>query len=590
MLQCSVHVECISHKHDHHLYKAAKKSSNLGSILRLSVSVAVLSILFVFASFTGLAQNPPVDIPDPSKLEDQFKERSLPQSKLIIQTPEKREGGLGPDENIRFMLHSIQIAGGTVFSEAELKKFYISDLEHEISVGRIFDIAAELTAHYRNQGYILSRVVVPAQEVKNGEITLVAVEGYIENVSVEGDNIPTKRLLARLAGKIKGSKPLKASELERYLLLANDVPGVTATAVLKASETPGATDLAVVVTYDKSDVFASANNRGSRFNGPLQIQAGVQVNSVAGGPSRTGLRLVSSSQTREFKLLELSHQHFVSSEGTFLSFVGRRTFSRPGASLRELDIESNSASARFAVQHPLIRSRAKSLYVRAGLSVRNTSTEILDTAFSEDRVRVAHIGATYDFVDSLDGINLLDIEVSQGLDVFNATRTRSSTQSRADAETKFLKVNGSVMRLQRLASGVSLLADVAGQFTNDGLVASEEFALGGTQYGRAFDPSEITGDRGIAGRMELRYDDVLPGTPIERYQAYIFADYGRVWNRIDGRYQSVDIGSAGGGLRITLNKNVSAYFELAAPIEKTPDFADRFGNSVRGFFGINFRF
>jgi hemolysin activation/secretion protein len=536
------------------------------------------------------AQDQPPVLPDPSQLESQFDEKKLPQSKIVIRSQITGQQPLAPEDDIQFTLKGLTISSATVFTEADFRQFYEENLGKNISVSRLFDIASRITAFYRNQGYILSSVTVPAQEITDGLATLIAVEGYIDQVSVEGDISSGEKLLTELGAKIAQSRPLKADDLERYILLANDIPGVNATAVLQASQTPGATDLAIVVSQDKARAFASINNRGARFSGPVQGQFGAEVNSIIGGASRTGVRVVGSAQTSEFKLFEFSHQNVLGTEGTTISLMGRRTLSRPGSALSDLDIESDSSSGRVSIQHPILRTRAKSFYVRAGFDIRDTKTEILGEDFSEDRIRVVRVGAAYDFVDRFDGVNLIDIEVSKGLDIFNATQTGDPFQSRLDAETGFLKVNGSVRRLQRIAPKISLLLDIDGQFTGDGLAASEELALGGSQFGRAFDPAEITGDRGVAGRAELRYAGTLRNKYVEQYQVYVFGDYGIVWNRVNNAYRSVDLGSVGAGLRFSLTEHVSVYAELATAIEKTPDYAERWGDTLRGFAGISLNF
>jgi len=537
-----------------------------------------------------IAQDTPPDIPDPSKLEDQFDTRKLPQSKAIIHIPEDAESILQPENDVRFRLTEVSIEGATVFSNRELITFFDEYINTEISISRALDIAARMTAFYRNEGYILSRVVVPAQAIENGVLTLVVVEGYIGSVTIDGDISSGKRLLSRLGDKITASRPLKANVLERYILLANDLPGVTARAVLQAAQEPGATDLTIVVTQNKARQFLSVNNRGSRFNGPVQAQVGAEFNSLLGGHNKTGLRLVGATQLSEFKLAEIRHDHHFGAEGTHMSLVARYSKSQPGASLADLDIESTSASGQVSIIHPVIRSRAKSLFVRGGVRLRNTETDVLGTHYTEDRTRVAFAGVAYDFVDGLGGINLIDIEVSQGLDVLDATQTGDVEQSRSDAETSFTKANASIMRLQKIAPKVSLLLDVSGQFTSDGLVASEEMAIGGGTYGRAFDPSEITGDRAVAARMELRYDGTVSSIIMNRYQLFVFADYGAVWNKVSGSYLREDLGSIGGGVRINFNRHLSAHFELALPYEKTDGYEERWGNSPRGFFGVNIRF
>ncbi|TNE64752.1 MAG: ShlB/FhaC/HecB family hemolysin secretion/activation protein [Alphaproteobacteria bacterium] len=558
--------------------------------MRLLAAASVAAGVGMHDTGGALAQETPPDIPDPSKLENQFDERKLPQSSIVIRGADEK-AATAPDPNIRFVLNGVSLEGATAVSPATLASFYAPYVGQEISLGQLYGIAAEMTAYYRNEGYILSRVVVPAQSIEGGHVRLAVVEGFIGKISVEGDIAFGVKFLEAMAAKIRASKPLKAADLERYMLLTNDLPGVKAQAVLQASkDTPGATDLTIVVTEDRAAFFAAVNNRGSKYNGPVQVQAGVELNSVLGPMSKTGVRVIAATQTDEFKSAELRHQMFLGHEGLQLTLVGRHTRSKPGASLAELEIDSKSNSGNVSLSYPVIRTRAKSLYVQAGLDIRDTRTDILGDPFTRDKVRKATLGATLDFIDGMNGINLVNVELGKGLDILGGKETGAPNMSRPDAQSDFLKVNVSAMRLQRIVPRVSLLLDVTGQYTDYALVASEEIALGGSQYGRAFDPSEISGDRGIAGRAELRYDGTTDNKWLNRYQVYSFIDYGTVWDRTDSGNRSISLGSVGAGMRLTLTDTVSANFELATPIKKTADYDERWGGDVRGFFGLNLRF
>jgi len=65
------------------------------------------------------------------------------------------------------------------------------------------------------------------------------------------------------------------------------------------------------------------------------------------------------------------------------------------------------------------------------------------------------------------------------------------------------------------------------QYALEPLLATEQFAYGGAQQalGRAYDPAEIIGDRGMAGSLELR----MNLSPEKRFwqamQLYVFYDY-----------------------------------------------------------------
>ena len=236
-------------KEGYRAYVIAPKSAVMGRSVFL-VLIGMLLVLLNLSEVRGQEQQP---LPtDPSQLEKQFDERSFPSSSFIIRQQPEDVQSLDPIDDIRFVLTDLDVDGVTALEKADLLPFYQDFLDVEISVARLFDIAARMSSFYRRKGYILSRVVVPAQEVEGGAVKLIAVEGYIHKISIEGDVALSTSLLSRLGKKITRSRPLLAKDLERYLLLINDLPGVSASAVLQASDEPGATDLTIVVAQKRT--------------------------------------------------------------------------------------------------------------------------------------------------------------------------------------------------------------------------------------------------------------------------------------------------------------------------------------------------
>jgi hemolysin activation/secretion protein len=208
-------------------------------------------------------------------------------------------------------------------------------------------------------------------------------------------------------------------------------------------------------------------------------------------------------------------------------------------------------------------------------------------------LRILRIGTSYDLVDRFRGVSFFDVEVSQGLPVFNYTR-KGDESSRPEASGKFTKITGEVSRLQSLfLPGLNLYVAAQGQFSPDKLLASEEFGVGGSQYGRGYDPSEITGDSGVATKVELQYGGPADFRFLKGYQFFAFWDYGKTWNRDkaskkDGTDRD-SLMSAGAGVRLNFIDAVSGEFFLAKPL--TRDIAGR-GNADnwRGFFSLTTRF
>ncbi len=196
---------------------------------------SVLWLMFL-GSVVVHAANLPGTV-QPGQIEQQFqpepKMRADRPGRIVV--PEEDQPVPSNAKDIRFQLTRLIIEGATVYSEKDLLPTYQSRLNVEVSLADIYQIASTMTAKYRNDGYILSQVVVPAQSVEGGQVRLKVIEGYIASVSIEGVDGDRRKLVQRYADKIKQCRPLKNDVLERYLLLINDLPGAFARATIKPS-------------------------------------------------------------------------------------------------------------------------------------------------------------------------------------------------------------------------------------------------------------------------------------------------------------------------------------------------------------------
>ena len=78
----------------------------------------------------------------------------------------------------------------------------------------------------------MSKAVVPPQQIERGIIRIDVIEGFVDKVTFQGDVTGPKALLNRYRKKLLNSKPLLSKDLERYLLLVDDLPGLSVKSVL----------------------------------------------------------------------------------------------------------------------------------------------------------------------------------------------------------------------------------------------------------------------------------------------------------------------------------------------------------------------
>jgi hemolysin activation/secretion protein len=238
--------------------------------------------------------------------------------------------------------------------------------------------------------------------------------------------------------------------------------------------------------------------------------------------------------------------------------------------------------------HPLIRSRSMNMFMRCGFAAPEGETQLFGVQETHDRIRAFRLGATFDLADSW-GINLLDFEVSRGIEGLGSSKNKDPMLSRPEGRVDFTKASLYAARVQYLAPRLSFLTAVSAQYAWTDLLSSELYSFGGEQIGRGYDPSEMVGDHGIGMKLELRFTDTLPGRLPFSYTGYAFYDVGKVYQRSPaGLSSSESAASAGLGLRMSLGKYVSWYAEFAKPL--TRDVSAEESRNARGYAGLSIRF
>lgn len=536
-----------------------------------------------------------------ARIEDQLREPPAPPASTqrpAVSGWALQEAPAGA-EGITFTLSAVDIRGSTIYTEEELAALYRDRTGQDVPLSWLFELANAITVKYRNDGYVLSRVVVPQQEIHEGRVRLEIVEGYVSDVIIQGaDGLKSKGQIERYAKALTRKRPTNMADIERYLLLIRDMPGHTADSLLRpSSDDKGGAEMILQVGFDPAMLSAGIDNHGSKFMGPLQTGIRAQANSLLQGGDQSVLRYVGSGTAVPANQIELryfnaSHSMLLGDEGSVLTLAAARILSHPGNRLAALDTKSQSRVLSAELAHPFIRSRLTNLSGQMRFDMIDARNQLLGTVLADDRLRVMRMGGVIDHIDSWGGVTQASLEGSWGLDIFGASRESSPELSRARGEAAFTKINLELARVQRLSQDFNLYAGLQGQYTQDRLLSSEEFGVGGSTFGRGYDSSEITGDRGMAGRLELQYNGVTGWDLVDDYQAFVFYDAGKVFQSDGKDGKDASLASAGAGVRFNISDYADASLTLAKPLTKQVDTRSDNGSEkpLRGLFSFSIRY
>jgi hemolysin activation/secretion protein len=551
---------------------------------------------FAITLITHAAQLAAQQSSSPAQIDQRFKPQSAQPSvgpAIEIPEPQQRRPTSQSDASLHFTLSSISFPGNTVLPEAKLQRLATAYVGYAVTLDQLNELADQITAAYRDAGYILSRAVVPPQRVTDGHLVVNIIEGFVDTVKIEGSVDGAHGLLQAYGQKITATRPLTNTVLERELLLATDIADLGVRSVLTPSATAGAADLTFVVAPKDVEAYLSVDNRGSKYLGPYETMGGVFFNQAFGTAGRLGLNaVVTPERGTDLAYGAMSFDAPIGVNGLRLFSTASYTSTRPGSVLRALNTRGNALNLAGTLSYPMIRSRDLNLSISSGLALHNvrSSNAVVSPLFS-DHVRAINLGVFFNALDDLAGYSTVTVTLTQGLDVLGATSRSSLNKSHANATGDFTRVELAATRAQPLFDWLTLSLGVGGQTSfGKSLLASEQYSLGGNSFNRAFDPSEATGDKALAGRAELQWSAIDQVGVFSRVAIYGFYEGGQVWQAkpLPGELPSESLFSLGAGLRFLLANRCTADVEWARPLER--DVAANANRKSRVFFSLSANF
>ena len=517
--------------------------------------IIVLTTAMLAASSPALAQIPTSELPGRER--ERFQQPAPALAKPggpAITLP----GAVAPPgaDRITLVLRGVRIVGGTIYRPEELAALYQDLIGRPITLSAVYDIAASITAKYGADGYVLSRAIVPPQELTPGgaAVTIQIVEGYVDRVEWPASLSKYRDFFASYTAKIIADRPTNVRTLERYLLLAGDLPGLKFKNSLKASATQqGAATLVVEVVEKPLDVMARVDNRGTKARGPYQFNTSTTVNNLLRIHEAFTATYAGAFDLSELQYLAAGYRQVLNSEGLTFFASASNSRGKPGTpELRLLEYKTRSNVFEGGVSYPFIRLREKNLIVSGSFFATDDRSDILGTLNSHDKLRGVRLKVDADLAESTGAINQLNVVASQGIKGLGASENGDVVLSTANGRVDFTKIEATYTRTQPLFERLSLLVAAHGQYAANPLLSPELCGYGGRAFGRAFDPSQLVGDQCVEVLAELRFDLPHSIKQITQAQLYAYADRGWLHNLapVVGTPVNLDAASVGGGIRL----------------------------------------
>jgi hemolysin activation/secretion protein len=429
----------------------------------------------------------------------------------------------------RFVVRALHVTGETRFPEAELIAAAGFQPGAELDLAGLRAIAGRITAFYNAHGYFVAQAYVPAQDIRDGAVTIEVIEGRYGKVALGNQTNVSDHLARSVLAGLEPGDVVATAPLERRLLLLSDLPGVAVKSTLTPGAVVGTSDLLVDLTPGRRVTGSlEADNAGNRYTGEYRGGATINFNEPTGHGDVASLRVLTAGSGLNY--IRGSYQAQV--QDLTLGVAYAHLSYRLGREFSPLHASGTVDIASLYGSYPLIRSRDTDLYALADYDFRTFKDKVGSTASVTDKTaHVAMLGLAGDHRDGFGGggwttwsanwsLGDLDIKTPQ---------VRAIDAVTARTQGSYNKLAFEVARLQTLSGPWSLYGSARGQLASKNLDSSEKMELGGAYGVRAYPEGEAYGDQGYIltaeARLRLARLSELSGGQVT---AAVFVDNGSV--------------------------------------------------------------
>lgn len=411
-----------------------------------------------------------------------------------------------------FVLQAVSFNGNSVFAADLLRALMADKLGQRVTLAELKLLAARVTDYYRAHDFILTQTVVPMQDVAAGAVQFSVLEGRLGRVRIERlDKVGVADgVIDGAVAALPRGQPLTRQQLERAVLLLSDLPGLATQASLEAGDAAGSFDLVLELkAAPRYKVSVDVDNQGSRATGEYRIGALVRVNSPFGRGDNFDLRLLNAFG-KGLTFGRGSYELPLGGAGLRASLAYAHVEYELGRDFAALGAYGSADVAELALTYPLLRSRARNLFGKAGVEFKRLNDHLgaLGTA-SLKQARNVNAGLVYERRDDW----LHGGYVSAGLTAYlGQLEIRSLADRQLDEDAfgrhtggRFARASYQLSRLQYVGANTSFYLALAGQWANKNLDSADKIAAGGPRAVRAFSGATGIGDEAAIVNAEWRW-------------------------------------------------------------------------------------
>lgn len=455
-----------------------------------------------------------------------------------------------------------------------------------------------LDSRLKAAGHTFHRVVLPAQTLESGIVTLNLVAFALGEVAIKGNRFFSNASIQRSLPSLTAGTQPQVRELSRELAVANLHPAKSLKVRFRASELHAqALDANVEVQDSKPwSVFAGLNNIGNKNTGHTRMAVGGQYSNVSGHDDiLTGSFTTSPDNADDVQQYGGFYQLPVYALHGWLTAFYVKSDVDVGNVQGLFDVSGSGDFVGLSFKHQLISVGRYRQSFTVGLQDRSFDTAI-NNALTGTRIRaISSQVRSRPFSARYDGgynwrTTSLDfyVDFTHNLSFGGHNRAVDYRSVRQNAEPDWKVFRFGALVTQRLPRGYHGVFKLTAQHSNEPLIPGEQIGFGGDRSVRGFQQRTISGDRGAQFNLEV-WSPPVPRLYGVRFLAFVDAAHKVLEQPVVGQRPNDTISSVGIGARWQWQKQLFASLDYGQPLAQADGEASDRGTS-KVHFNLEYRY
>lgn len=500
-------------------------------------SLTIFLSLFIASSYAEplIGPSPFREAGDQQFIHQQEQQRALQQS-LIPEAPDVRlappVGAFGrinfPQETPCFTLSQVRLSG----TEALPHWLPLQRISNQ-AVGKCLGseginlLMSTLQNRLIDHGYITTRVLAPAQDLKSGVLQLVVIPGKIRKVELTPDS--NRYLSLYSAFPAHAGQLLDLRDIEQGLENLQRLPTVQADMEILPGEQPGESDIALQWKQEKMwRVAAGLDDSGTRSTGRYQGNATLSLDNPFALSDLFYISGTSSLPHKSGKSTGNVTGHYSVPFGYWMFGLTANSYqyNQTSAGLNgDYRYSGKSKNLDFQVSRLLHRNASQKTTLTYDVLARESRNYVNDTEIEVQRRQTAawRLGLEHRRYISQATLDMGG-SYQRGTRWFGATRAPEEYGGYATALSKIVQLSAQLDLPFAIANQkFRYNTRYQRQYSNTHLTPQDQFAIGNRWTVRGFDGElSLNADRGWFVRNDLAW------APLPAQELYLGADYGEV--------------------------------------------------------------